>query len=78
MEKDKYDLAWDEYERNQEERRQLEAASGWREERDARLARAGIGNVAPRGDGQCIHCGQPFFSYTSTGGSYGMCQGCID
>ena len=26
----------------------------------------------------CLHCGQPFLPYTSTGGEFGMCQSCID
>jgi hypothetical protein len=26
----------------------------------------------------CIHCGQPFLGYMSSGAEYGFCQNCMD
>jgi hypothetical protein len=45
--------------------------------RDERLAALGLlrhNDQRPR----CVHCGQPFAGYESTGGEFGICQECID
>jgi len=50
----------------------------WKKERDERLKKLTLGNYPPKGNAECIHCGQPFFMHESTGGDVGICQQCID
>ena len=79
MDQDKYDDAWNEYEKERELTRKQEGEKRWRQEHDARLARLGLRSPGEsRGDTRCIHCGQPFLIYTSSGGDHGLCQYCMD
>ncbi|TDQ19892.1 hypothetical protein DEV91_12487 [Phyllobacterium brassicacearum] len=49
----------------------------WKQERDERLRKLGVGEQQSSSAISCIHCNQLFEPWQSTAADYGLCDNCL-